>query len=504
MSNSKSNKKSFKIIILISVLVIVGAGGYTVYSTSQKLKTQMASMPQPNALATEAVSKSDISSVVSTTGTVETEKEYTVSVTTNQEISKVLVDVGDKVEKDQVLIEYDFERSKKTLDKSLADAKISLENAELSLQSLDLPATDSQLATLESAVISSEKALYQAKLDLSNNAEKVKATKKDVETAKKDRDNTKSLYDIGAASQTEYDKTVTYYDNKLIELSDLEANQKTCEYNVTLAQYQLDKAKEDLHKTKNSIKTADDQIKLKQQQLNIDSCKLRITDLESQIADLKDVSVSPVTGVVISKSVEDGDIAAESKELIKVADVNKLVVSTTVSEYDAAKIALGQTVTMQSDGIANKVYTGKITFIDPIAKKNNADTIVKIKVSIDNADAQLKPGFTIDLDILTGSATQVLCVPTGAILVDKDHNNYVFTLSADNKLSKKIITTGVSGDLYVEVKEGLSEGENVVSSPSDTMEDGQTINPVTGEPVPETTSAETSESSASESSTKAQ
>jgi RND family efflux transporter MFP subunit len=508
MSNPKNSKKIFRIIIVIAVLAIVVVGAYSIHSVSKKLKTQTASMTQTNALATQAVEKSDINSVVSTTGTVQTEKEYTVSVTANQKISKVLVEVGDTVQQDQVLIKYDFETSKKNLDKLLADAKISLETAQLNLKSLNLPATQTELANLENTVVSSEKSIYQAQVELDSNTKKINTTNKDIETARTNMDNSKNLYDIGALSKTDYDKTVTEYDNKLSALDDLETSKKSCEYNISIAQYQLDKAKKDLSRAKNSTKDEADQIKYKQQLLQLDSCNLRIKDLESQMADLKDVSTSPATGVVISKSVEDGDTAAESKELLKVADVTKLIVSTTVSEYDAAKIALGQTVTMQSDGIKDKTYTGKITFIDPVAKKTNSDTLVNIKVSIDNSDAQLKPGFTIDLDILTSSAKNTLCVPTAAILVDKDHNKYVFTLSDDNKLSKKIIKTGVAGDIKVEVKEGLAEGDKVVASPNDTMQDGQSIDPKTGLAVPETTAAGakngSGKTSSAESSTKAE
>jgi HlyD family secretion protein len=219
------------------------------------------------------------------------------------------------------------------------------------------------------------------------------------------------------------------------------------------------------------------QVKYEQQKLNIESAQIKIEDLESQIDDLKDVSTSPANGVIISKSVEDGDVAKASTALLKVADVTKLIVDAKVSEYEASQIVIGQTVKITSDGIADKVYNGKVISIEPTAATSGTEVVVPITVSIDNSDLRLRPGYTVDLEITTADAKGVLCVPIASILTEKSTENkkYVFTVDENRNLKKAYVTTGVSSDMSIEIKTGLNEGDEVIASPSSSMKEGQSL-----------------------------
>lgn len=530
MINPNSRKKILKIIAVAVVICSLG----TIAIVSQfKSNTEVSkqAMANTNQIETEHPAIQNISSVISATGTVNVEKSYSISLSTIQEISKVLVDLGDKVTANQPLIEYDYASSKESLSKSLEEANINLKNAQLSLNTYNVRKTDSEIQNLEGAVVTAEKNLYQSQLDLKDNANKIEDAnmtiensqtdienaqkdieyaqrdidnaEKELENAQKDLDNNKQLLDIGAISQQEYQQYETAYDNKqtayentlktydekvqakkdkqiayetaMRDIEDLKAQTKTYEYNIETCQYNLNEAKNNLEEAKNPTMSDEEKIKYEQQKLQIELAQIKIDDIQSQIDDLTDISTSPIDGTIIEKNVEDGDVAKESEILLKVADTSKLKVTATISEYDASAIQLGQNVTMTSDGIKNKVYTGKVIFIDPQARASNDENVVTIDVSLENSDSNLKPGFTIDLEITTASAENVLTVPVASVMTDKEGQNYVFTMTDNNTLKKVDINTGVYGDMYVEITDGLSENDTIISSPTLSMKDGQNI-----------------------------
>lgn len=521
-----------KMIVAVVSIGLIGTSalvGNTYLKNDNKVRAAVTN--EAETIATESVTRQNISSVISATGSVEVEKAYSISLSAIQEISKVLVNVGDKVTEGQSLIEYNYLSSKESLDKQLEDANISLKNAQLGLQSYDKTKTASEISALENAITVAEKELLQAQLDVKNNQNKIEDAQttidnaqtaietaqkdidyaqKDIDDAKKEMDkaqedleNNKQLLEIGAISQQEYSQYETAYDTKekayneavrkydtaiqtktdketeyktaQRDLPDLQTQIQTYEYNVQIAQYNLQKAKDDLEEAKNPTMTNDERVKYEQQKLQVESAKIKIETIQSQIDDLTDISVSPIDGTIIEKNVEDGDIAKESEVLLKVADVSNLKVTATISEYDASEIRLGQSVTMTSDGIRDKTYVGKVIFIDPQAKASNDENVVTIDVSLENSDENLKPGFTMDLEITTADAKNTLTVPKAAIATDKDGQKYVFTVTDENTLKKTIVATGVYGDLYVEIVEGINENDTIVSSPSTSMKDGQSI-----------------------------
>lgn len=521
-----------KMIVAVVSVGLIGAAavvGNTYLKNDNKVRAAVTN--EAETIVTESVTRQDISSVISATGSVEVEKAYSISLSAIQEISKVLVNIGDKVTEGQSLIEYNYLSSKESLDKQLEDANISLKNAQLGLQSYDKTKTASEISALENVITVAEKELLQAQLDVKNNQNKIEDAQttidnaqtaietaqkdidyaqKDIDDAKKEMDkaqedleNNKQLLEIGAISQQEYSQYETAYDTKekayneavrkydtavqtktdketeyktaQRDLPDLESQIQTYEYNVQIAQYNLQKAKDDLEEAQNPTMTNDERVKYEQQKLQVESAKIKIETIQSQIDDLTDISVSPIDGTIIEKNVEDGDIAKESEVLLKVADVSNLKVTATISEYDASEIRLGQSVAMTSDGIRDKTYVGKVIFIDPQAKASNDENVVTIDVSLENSDENLKPGFTMDLEITTADAKDTLTVPKAAIATDKDGQKYVFTVTDENTLKKTIVATGVYGDLYVEIVEGINENDTIVSSPSTSMKDGQSI-----------------------------
>lgn len=469
-------KKKGKIVKTVVIALCILAGGGFVYSKAKAASANaMAMMAEMNRVQVENISKGDINSIVSATGNVQTEKEYTISLTTSQEIDTVLVDVGDTVKKDEVLIKYDFDASKKSLERSLKDAQINLQTAELSLESFNLPASENELIDLQNSVNSAKRNLEQAQTDKEAYKLNLKEAQKNIDEALKNFENAKILYSSQIISKQDYENYEKAYNNAVDNLKSLELKESAYDASIESAKVTLSKAERSLEEGKNPIMSKSDEIRYKQQELSIESAKIRIEDLQSQIDDLKDVSVSPIDGVIIEKSVEDGDVARESTALLKVTDINKLIVSAVVSEFDAGNIKIGQSVTITSDGLPDKVYNGKITFIDPVARTSGNNTGVAIEASIENVDGLLKPGYTVDFEIITSSAKDVVLVPNGAIQKDSDGKKFVFVVNSETALEKAYVEIGVIGDMYAEVISGLSDGVTIVSYPEEDMTEGMSL-----------------------------
>jgi multidrug efflux pump subunit AcrA (membrane-fusion protein) len=172
--------------------------------------------------------------------------------------------------------------------------------------------------------------------------------------------------------------------------------------------------------------------------------------------------------------------------MLKVADLNDLIVSANVEEYDAPLLALGQKVTMTSDGLEGKVYTGEITKINITASNASSnmgtETVVPIEISVDNPDGILKQNYNLDLEIETVNKEDVLCVSASAIGTDgKTDESYVYKVEND-VLKKTVVEVGDSDDTVTEILSGLDEGDTIVSTISDNMKDGMSLSELNTQP----------------------
>jgi RND family efflux transporter MFP subunit len=208
-----------------------------------------------------------------------------------------------------------------------------------------------------------------------------------------------------------------------------------------------------------------------------------LSDAEKDLNDIVYSTYSDVDGVVTEVCIDEGTYTEENTVMLKVADLNDLIVSANIEEYDAPLLALGQKVTMTSDGLEGKVYTGEITKINITASNASSnmgtETVVPIEISVDNPDGILKQNYNLDLEIETVNEDNVLCVSTSAIGVDvKTDESYVYKFEIV-VLKKTVVETGESDDTNTEIVSGLKEGDEILTTMSDNMKDGMSVTELT-------------------------
>ncbi len=474
--------KIIKFGVVVVILAAVGSGGY--YYWQKTVAAKEASKTKPafstSAGIMESVKKTDIKEVVSTTGTVNIANQYNVYPEVNRKVLKVNVKVGDKVKVGDVLVAYDVKEAKDDLVKKINEAQINLENAKLSLQNLTLPVSETEILQLQSSITQAEKSIYDSQNTLKSTETKIEQAQTASDNAKKTMEDNKVLFEAGGITKDEYDKSADDYKKTLDTINDYNQTRESNLVAIDNNKKSLDDAKKKYELTMNQNAEESTQIKVQQQQNQIKLAELNIQDLKQQLAEIKDTTVSAYDGTITTVDVKEGGNVTTANSMVTISDLEHLVIQSDVSEYDAPKVVLGQKVTMTSDGLPGETYEGVVSKINEIAEtktvSGSSETTVGVEISVDNKDQKLKPGYSLDLEIVAVDKPQVLAVSISAIQTDKKENKkYVFKIDEQRNLKKTFVTAGTYGDMKVEITEGLNDGDRVVTSPTSDMQDGKPL-----------------------------
>ena len=203
---------------------------------------------------------------------------------------------------------------------------------------------------------------------------------------------------------------------------------------------------------------------------------------------------APMDGVVTARRIELGETAVPGIQnqagtvLVTVSDMSKVEAEMEVDEASIPTVRLGQKAQVRIDAYPNQTYDGEVTEVggSPILKASANEAIkFKVKVWIKNPPLTIKPGLSAQADIYTGSRDQVIAIPIQSLVTreikakpgetlkpgaPRDEEG-VWTLDKDNKVKFLPVTTGLLGDLDVEILSGLKGDETVVIGPFRVLRD---------------------------------
>ncbi len=179
--------------------------------------------------------------------------------------------------------------------------------------------------------------------------------------------------------------------------------------------------------------------------------------------------IAPFDGVIAEINAELGEFVTPSPPgiptlpPIDLLDISCLYVSAPIDEVDAPKIKNGMRACVSLDAFEEKRCSGTVSRIAPyvLEKEKQARTVeVEVKLTAQEDLAELLPGYSADIEVQLASKTNILRVPTEAVM----ENNRVLLLSEDNRLVEKSFQAGLSNWRFIEILDGLSENEKVVLS----------------------------------------
>ena len=399
--NGNNKKKRRKLIIWGSVVAVI----VLLIAGGVFAATRGGTKIDPSKLA--KVEKGDLAKSVVATGKVTPITKVEVKSKASGIVKNLLVDYGDHVKKGQLLAQLD----KVEIEAQVAQSRAALEAAQANL-------TSSQ-ADFERA--------------------KVDAEGPDVPVFKRAYDRATGMAKDGVVSASALDDAQKNYEMALNK------------QNVSKAQVIVLKAKI----AQAAAQVAQDQANLKQ----LDE-QLSYTDI-----------ISPIDGIVLSRDVEMGDavssilvLGSSATLVMTLGDTSEVYVKGKVDESDIGKVYLGQRARIKVESFKDKTFDGKVTKISPMGVEKDNVTTFEVRVSIQNPGGELKAEMTANAEIILEEHKNVLQIPEGAILYDKDKKASVEIPDPKGKEGKDkvAVNIGISNGAKTEVLSGLKEGDQVV------------------------------------------
>ncbi|MGL4263668.1 MAG: efflux RND transporter periplasmic adaptor subunit [Afipia sp.] len=170
---------------------------------------------------------------------------------------------------------------------------------------------------------------------------------------------------------------------------------------------------------------------------------------------------APRDGIVLERNAIEGMRAQPGDVLFRVADTSVVWAMIDIAERDLGTLAVGQPVTVKARSFPGRELAGKISVIYP--QVNRETRTARVRIELSNPDGALLPDMYVDAEINTGSPEPVLAIPDSAVL-DTGTKQAVFIDKGQGRFEPRDVVLGHRGDGYVEVREGVTEGEPVVVS----------------------------------------
>ncbi len=361
------------------------------------------------------IAKGDIVVKVPANGVLEEVEKQLVYYEGSSKVKSIEVELGQRVTKGQLLAIVDATDLKSKID--VAGEQQEIER--ITLERLEMSRVE--------AIDSSKSLLTEARLTLERNQE---------------------LFDRGAISQVELEKLQKSCDDAERTYQQYLNNEDSLYYDI-----------QKLHK-----------------QLNIS--RLNINDLLAQQQKQSAQIVSPMEGVVTQQNIELGGFTSPTSPCFVISNMEHLEIKIDVSEYDIAKVHIGQEVEIVTDAMGDKIFKGTVEKIAPVASRVNTgqsvETVVGVTIKVMETNEFLKPGFSVKTRIISESSLNTIVVPFDAIQTENEGARFVYVVK-DGIVAKREVQVGVESDFTIEVVSNLTEGEEVIVNPPDNLADGDKV-----------------------------
>lgn len=214
---------------------------------------------------------------------------------------------------------------------------------------------------------------------------------------------------------------------------------------------------------------------------NYETAVSKLSEAESDLNET--VITSPMDGVVVGEPKTPGTMAVQGTSnptvIMRIADLSSKQIQAKVDETDIGSVKVGQAATFTVDSYTGKTFTARVSKISQTDTANSWDTSSSstsssstssasviyyyVTLDVDDPEGLLLPAMTARVEINTADKAGALVVPISTLKTDSN-GSYVVVKQPDGSQENRYVSTGIYSDEYVEILEGLSEGEEVVST----------------------------------------
>ena len=171
---------------------------------------------------------------------------------------------------------------------------------------------------------------------------------------------------------------------------------------------------------------------------------------------------SPITGVIMEKSIVEGQMAKMGEELLRLADLSSIWVIADVPEQDLARVKVGSPATVVFRALPGEEFKGAVTFI--LHELEASTRAAKVRIEIKNPEHKIRHEMYADVSIETaGDAEARITVPSSAV-IDSGNRQVVLIDKGEGRFEPRAVKLGMRGDGIIEITEGLQAGEKIVVS----------------------------------------
>jgi HlyD family secretion protein len=418
-----TRRRIFYLIIIIVIGLLAFRVASRVYQEKQQEDNDTAQVQQERVVPVQVakVQRGNIRSFLTVSGLVEPKETVRVYAKTVGQAKELLVQEGDDVKKDDILVRMDDEQ----IRLQVAQAKATLDSAQASLEKVQAGARPQEISQAEAA-------MRQAKINLDSAEENYLRMEK--------------LFSEGAVSEQQYEQAKGQY-----EIAEAQYQSANESYKLVIE----GASQPDIRAVEAQVRQAQSALEIAQSQLNNSIVK------------------APINGKVISISVKTGELVASAVPLLSILDVSELYIKAGISEKDIASIQIGQEAEILIDAYPQEKFYGEVTsrgvMVDPTSKS------MEIKIKIIEPHVDIPPGVFARANIVIENKANALIIPSTA-LTRKTDGLYVFVLNNDrNRIERRAIVTGMIQDNQVELVEGLQENEVVVILGNIDLEEGDQV-----------------------------
>jgi HlyD family secretion protein len=345
-------------------------------------------------------------------------------------IEFVAVREGDAVRKGQPIVRMDDEQIQAQLKGAAARLDATQkqeEQARLQINLLENQILEAQIALQQAQgdasgrIFQAESSVASSQAQLDQAQAQVQQAVSELKLAQVNRDRYAQLVAQGVVTQQQFDQTQTAYETALANVRSRQASVESFRKLVNSAQGQLVQAQTtglnpDIRTAQLAglrTQLAQTKLKLAAAQADVNKAKAEQQEIQSKIADLN--IISPIDGVVTTRSVEPGAVVTSGKTLLTVINPNTVYLRGFVPEGDIGNVRVGQPARVFLDSAPNKPLSAKVNAIDTQAsftpeniyfQKDRVKQVFGIKIGIDNPAGFAKPGMPADGEIVIEEASK--------------------------------------------------------------------------------------------------
>lgn len=255
--------------------------------------------------------------------------------------------------------------------------------------------------------------------------------------------------------QDAYDTALTAYDTAK---TNVDVQVRAAETNVAIQKAALDSSQATLDLKRSGPRAVD----LAPLRASVEQAQV---SYDKAVNDLQNVQIiAPVDGTISEVIPDIGEQIAQNTPAVRMVGTESYDIEASVPEADITKIAVGQNASITLDAYGDDVaFSGTVTAKDPAETRIQDAVYYKIRVQIDPAGKEVKPGMTANVTIKTAEAKNALVIPLRAVRTKEGTDQKTVRVFANGQPFERDIELGVKGDDgQVEVTKGLKEGELVI------------------------------------------